>query len=273
MAKKDWSISLKKEFYKDIFGIILFPLMLTVFATIIFFIYLFPTVDTIKKGGEINYKDEVADFYRTTEYTEAFGTSSATEDNLLIVFLTSEDEGRYYCVTKVGTNINAKTSAVFGNADSEFGKIVTTTIVPNEDYVSTLGTKLESIMDATGDKIVSLDQQSPFKADSDRSNLAKSSVENKTSLVIDEASFNDTLAEFTDKTGISVKIVIDDEEAVFGRRTPTGTIIFLCILVGVDILCIFSTTKKVIARIRFEKNPQLFYKPTIYDANDTDENL
>jgi len=83
---------------------------------------------------------------------------------------------------------------------------------------------------------------------------------------------NSSLVAFTQDTGISAVIVIDEIENVFEKRMPVGDIALLAILTIVAVISVVSTTKKVIARIRFEKNPQLFYKPTIYDANDSDEN-
>jgi len=270
MSKKEWSISLKKEFYKDIVGIVLFPLLLTIFAIIIFFVYLSPTVQTIKDGGKINYSDQVADNYRTEAYADAFSSSSAKEDNLIIVYLVNGDGNQFYCMSKLGTNVAENVTKLFGNKDSEFGKIVTSSM--DKEFKNTLGYSLCEIVDGMGDKIQALNLGSPFKAESDRTSTAESKIINKSSLDVSVNDVNSSLVAFTQDTGISAVIVIDEIENVFEKRMPVGDIALLAILTIVAVISVVSTTKKVIARIRFEKNPQLFYKPTIYDANDSDEN-
>lgn len=268
MAKKEWSISLKREFYKDIFGIVLFPLLLTIFATVIFFIYLSPTVKTIKEGGEINYSDTVAEFYRDNTYNEEFADSTAKEDNILIVFLVNKEADQYYCVAKIGANVDAKINAMFGNSESDFGKIVLSTM--DAEYLNSLSGDLKSIVEQINGKITALNLTSSFKTESDRTSLTESKIVNKSTLTVDTEAINSALEELTDKTGISTVIRVDDVESVFGRKTPTGNIVFLSFLVLIVIVSIYTIVKKVIARVRFEKNPQLFYKPTIYDSNDTE---
>ena len=270
MSNKEWSISLKKEFYKDIVGIVLFPLLLTIFATVIFFVYLSPTVQTIREGGKTNYSDQVADFYRTEAYDDEFGDTSAKEDNLLIVYLVDADGKQFYCMSKLGSNVSDSVVKLFGNAESEFGKIVTGSM--DEVFKNTMASNLTVIIDGMTDKVEALKLSSSFKAESDKSDLAESKLVNKSSLNVSADSVNASLEAFTEETGIPAVIVIDDIEAVFEKRMPVGDIALLVILVIVAVISIASTTKKVITRIRFEKNPQLFYKPTIYDANDKDDN-
>ncbi len=269
MAKNEWSISLKKEFYKDIVGIVLFPLLLTIFATVIFFIYLSPTVQTIKDGGKTVYSDQVADFYRTDTYNDIFGDSSAKEDNLLIVYLVNDEGNQFYCMSKLGSNVSGSVTKLFGNEESEFGKIVKSSM--DEEFKDTFGSSLCAIVDGMGDKIQGLKLSSSFKTESDKSALAESKLINKSSLNVSEIDINASLAAFTEDTEIPAVIVIDEIETVFGKRMPIGDIALLSILLIVAIISIASTTKKVIVRIRFEKNPQLFYKPTIYDAKEKDK--
>lgn len=268
--KKEWSISLKKEFYKDIFGIVLFPLLLTIFAVIVFFIYLPPTVQTVRDGGKTVYSDQVADFYRTDAYNDLFEKSSAKEDNLLIVYLVNDEGNQFYCMSKLGANVSGSVTKLFGNEESEFGKIVKGSM--DEQFKDTFSGSLCTIVDSMGDKIQALNLSSPFTADSDKSALAESKVINKSSLSVSEIDINASLVAFTEDTGIPAVIVIDEIETVFGKRMPVGDIALLAIVAIVAVISVTSTVKKVITRIRFEKNPQLFYKPTIYDANDNDEN-
>ena len=268
MAKKDWSISLKKEFYKDIVGIVLFPLLLTIFATVIFFVYLSPTVQTIKDGGKTNYSDQVADFYRTEAYEDVFENSSAKEDNLLIVYLVNDDGNMFYCMSKLGNNVKENVTKLFGNKDSSFGKVVTDSM--DKEFKNTIGSNLSDIIDGMNGEIKKLGLSTPFKESSDKSALAESKLVNKSSLDVSENEVNASLKAFTDETGIPAVVIIDKIDTVFQKKMPVGDIALLVILVIVAVISIVSTTKKVITRIRFEKNPQLFYKPTIYDKSDSD---
>lgn len=269
MKKGEWSISLKKEFYKDIVGIVLFPLLLTILATVFFFMYLSPTVETIKKGGDTVYSDQVADFYRTDSYNDIFGASSARDDNLLIVYLVNGEGNKYYCMSKVGSNVSDSVAKLFGNEASEFGKVVKGSM--DAEFKDTLGGSLRDIVDGMGDKIQGLKLSSSFKAESDKSSPAESRLINKSSISVSESELNASLTAFTADTGIPAVIIIDDIDTVFGRRMPVGNIALLSVLVIVAVISVVTTVRKVILRIRFEKNPQLFYKPTVYDVNDNDD--
>ena len=72
-------MSNKKEFTKDICGIVLFPLLIAIICFSLFFVYLSPTIDTIKDGGYINYSDNGFIKYRDAQYKKYFGASSAKE--------------------------------------------------------------------------------------------------------------------------------------------------------------------------------------------------
>ncbi len=270
MAKKEWSISLKREFYKDIAGIALFPILLCIFAALIFAVYLSPTIKMIKGDRPIQYNDQVASYYTETNYNDLYGTSSAPGDNIVIVFFANEDCDQFYCIPMTGDNIKADVASVFSGKESAFGKAVLEKIDLDKGYENTLDEDLIYIMGKTSEKISSLSIASPFKNTSDRTNLAESKVINKSNIILSD-SLDGALKDFTKETGITVTVIIDKAESVFGLQTPTSNILFLTAVSGVTIFFIVKAILKIIRRVRFEKNPQLFYKPTIYDANTEDD--
>lgn len=259
--------SLKKEFIKDICGIVLFPLLITVICLVLFFVYLSPTVAVIKDGGQINYSDEAFIKYRDEQYEKHFGSSSAKKDNILVIFLTTENYNRYYCLAEVGENVNKHISVMYGGGSSTFGKIVLEA-VPKENYKFAIDKSLASITNQMATKILNLKLDSHFEKESDHSRLTESQLVNYTSLSISRETVNSALSDFTDSTDIPVVVVVDSAETVFGKVAPVSDIIFLVILLAVAGVCIFVITRKVIARVRFERNISDVKVMSPYDDED-----
>lgn len=245
-------MSNKKEFTKDICGIVLFPLLIAIICFSLFFVYLSPTIDTIKDGGYINYSDNGFIKYRDAQYKKYFGASSAKEDNILLIFLTTENYNRYYCLAEVGDNVNSDISVFFGGENSVFGKIVKET-VPKENHKFSIDTSLATIVNHMTNKVNNLNLESSFKESSDKSSLTPSQFVNYTSLSISRETVNASIEDFTDATDIPMVIVVDTAEAVFGKTMPTKDIFFLVALVLVGGFCIFIIIKKVVARVKLEK--------------------
>ena len=260
----------KKEFIKDIFGIVLFPLFIIVICLSLFFVFLSPTVAIIKDGGMINYSDEAFARYRDEQYEKYFGSSSAKEDNVLIIFLTKEDFTKYYCVAKVGDNVSKSISVMYGGQDSTFGKIVKET-VPDEDYKFVIDRSLASITNQMATKIQSLDLESSYQKESDRSKLTESQFVNYTSFSISRETVNSALEDFTSYTDIPIVVVVDSAETVFGKVMPGSDILFLSGLICVSAFCIFVIIKKVVRRVKVERNINDIKSNSLSDIDDDDE--
>ena len=80
----EFNKSLKKEYHKDLLGIILFPALITIFSIVLFILFLVPTVDTCRDGGDIVYNDFSAVSYRDTQYGKYF--DGTNEKNGLLSF-------------------------------------------------------------------------------------------------------------------------------------------------------------------------------------------
>ena len=56
------------------------------------------------------------------------------------------------------------------------------------------------------------------------------------------------LQKFTEETGISIVLVIDDEDAVFGKTFPMGTLVLGLISIGIMVFAVVWIIKSVKAK-------------------------
>ncbi len=264
--------SLKKEFRKDIFGIILFPALITIFCVIIFFLFLIPTIQICKDGGNIQYNDSAAVKYRDEEFAKYFSDTSNEKNGLLIVYLVEDKDDKYdqfFCISKAGENINDKINAEFGNNESSFGKAVLSSI--DDKYKNSFSGDIASVMETMTKKIDELSLSSSFKDATVSSDTSVSRVINYTPLAISDETVNKALEDFASETDIPVIIVIDSIDKIFERELPFKDFLIMAVLIGVAVFCIYNTTKKVILRVRYEYHPELFVKKSIYDKDDEED--
>lgn len=168
--------------------------------------------ETVVDG--IIYDEATMQDYANIKYQKYFGSSSAAEDNILLVFLTNEACDGYYTIAWVGDNIDYSINEMFGE-HTLYG----TSLYQNIDdyYAYSLDTDLTQVIkDMTG-QIDALELTSSFSAESDQSNMADPKMVNLTSIDLNYEVVNSALNEFTDKTGIPIIIVVDSAEKVFGQ--------------------------------------------------------
>ena len=262
----EFNRSLKKDFQKDIFGIVLFPALITVFCIIIFFLFLSPTIQVCKEGGNIVYNDSAAVKYRDEEFLKYFSDTSNGKNGILIVFLVEDKDSMYdnfFCISKIGENISDKISAEFGNNESSFGAAVLSSI--DDKYENSFSGDVATIMNTMKDKIKSLKVDASFKDVSINSDTSVSKIINYTPLAISEDTVNEALDSFASETDIPVIVVVDSIDKVFERQLPFKDFLIMAVLLCVAGFCIYNTTKKVILRVRYEYHPELFVKKSIYD--------
>ena len=78
--------------------------------------------------------------------------------------------------------------------------------------------------------------------------MTKSHLTNHSRLNMNEKTVNSALEKFTEATGISIVIVVDDMEAVFGKSFTGEDIFTIIIMVGLVILAIYLIVKAVKSR-------------------------
>ena len=167
--------------------------------------------------GEGDYSESLFQSYTNDKYQEIYGETTCYEDNILVVFLTTDANDGYYTIAWVGDNINYQITDMFGNEQTELGDAMSTSISDYHGY--SLGSNLAQVVDKMTDNVTQLDLDSPYKSESDRSTVADSKVYNYSNCEFTEDTVNASLKNFTDKTGVTFCIVVDNETTVFGGNT------------------------------------------------------
>lgn len=167
--------------------------------------------------GEGDYSESLFQSYTNDKYQEIYGETTCYEDNILVVFLTTDANDGYYTIAWVGDNINYQITDMFGNEQTELGDAMSTSISDYHGY--SLGSNLAQVVDKMTDKVTGLELDSPYKSESDRSTVADSKVYNYSNCEFTEDTVNASLKNFTDKTGVTFCIVVDNETTVFGGNT------------------------------------------------------
>ena len=173
---------------------------------------------TINFGEEDMYNEATMQDYANDKYMQYFGSSSALEDNILLVFLANEACDGYYTIAWIGDNVADEINYMFGEY-TEYGDEIYNNI--DEYFGYSLDSDLADIVDAMTKHVTELGLESSFYWESDRSNLAESKFINMTSMELTTEIVHKSITNFTDKTGIPMVVVVDSAEKVFGVNTAT----------------------------------------------------
>ena len=187
-------------------------------------------------GGSGSYDEEVFQDFADEQYAREFGSASAYEDNLLIVFLTDEDHYNYYYIAWVGDHIATDINHMLGNNSTELGRAMGQCI--NESsYKYSLDSNLAQVMDTMTAKVRALGLESSFTC-SESHGQAISHLTNRTDLELTSSTVNRALEDFTQATGINAVIVVEDMEDVFGKEISFLSVLLVVILVVIAVVLI-----------------------------------
>ena len=173
---------------------------------------------TIDFGEEDMYDEATMQDYANDKYMQYFGSSSAVEDNILLVFLTNEACDGYYTIAWIGDNIADDINYMFGEY-TEYGDALYNNV--DEYFAYSFDSDLADVIETMTKHITNLGLDSSFYWESDRSNLADSKFVNMTSMDLTTEIVHIALTDFTAKTGIPMVVVVDSAEKVFGVNTAT----------------------------------------------------
>lgn len=179
------------------------------------------SVDVMYEGYEYidgyEYYDEATfQTYADDNYKRFFASSSAKEDNILLIFATNDEADGYYTIAWVGDNIKRDINEMFGEY-SEYGTALNRYL--NSTYYGySLDTDFVQIIGYMADEIGYLGYESNFLSESDKTELTLSTVVNRTVLDVDEDIVNAALESFTEKTGIPCILLIESIDAIFGAE-------------------------------------------------------
>ncbi len=197
-------------------------------------------------GGGVDYDENQFQDYADSQYRQIFGESKERmEDNILIVFLTEDEEYYdYYFMGWVGDNIVADINYMFGNEYTALGNAINSSI-NGASYKYSLDSNLANVVDILTNRINSLELSSSFKGEISGS-TAESKLINYTSIDMTESTVNSALQSFTDKTGIPIAIVVEDIDDVLtvrsGCQTTPATVIGI-VLVALAIVLVVVNIK------------------------------
>ena len=246
----------------------MFPIFITIIITAMLISMLADGFGSILNGGRIVYDEKEFERYANNAYISEFGTSSATEDNILIVFLTNEEYDGYYTIAWVGENVQYKINESFGDQTTAFGSAMHSSI-NSEYYEFSLASNLAMAVSKMTGTVEGMGLTSSFITKKDHGNMTPSHVTNKSELVLNEETVNVALREFTEKTEIPMVIVIDTVENVFGKSfAPTDIVIIIALLALAVGMIIFIV--KTVKKHKAEKNSN--GKDDRYDTDESSGN-
>lgn len=228
-------------------GVLLLPIVFILVGGILLVSTLGSVFTAMQQGGIVEYDEYAFQDYADSRYAEAFGASDTYEDHiLLVVLIDPEGLSDYNYIAWVGDHIDYSISDLFGDNSSVLGRTMSSCINPSS-YKYSLDSNLAQVVETMAGKIDALHLDDSFRCQEDHY-AADSYLLNQTSLPLTESTVNTELEEFSTKTGISMVIVVDEMEDVFGRTMPSSYIgmIAICgifVVVGVAIL-IRSLRKK-----------------------------
>ncbi len=223
------------------------PFILIAFAVIILFSTVLGAFGGIAEGGVTEYQEKQFQDYADAEYRKAFGTSTAYEDNILLVFLTNEEANGYYCIAWVGDHIEKDINYLFGADESALGMAMKQSI-NTSGYWYSLDTNLAMAVDTMADYVESERLSDAFYCDENHVQV-ESKLINYGEFDITEEIVNSALVDFTSRTGITMSIVVNDVTEVFDTdySSVIWGIVVIVILVG---LAVFFVVKGVRNRRR-----------------------
>lgn len=228
-------------------GILILPVIMLVIAGMVMFGTIGSCVAT-ESNEYVVYDEATFQNFANTEYASAFGTSSAYEDNLLLVFLTNDTADGYYAIAFIGDNVKSEISNMFGDETTEFGIAVLGNI-NSEYYAYSLDSNIAAVIDTMSAHVERLGLDSSFNKDSDHSSMTRSQLVNKTSLSMTKATVEDALTDFTTATGIHTVVVVEDMAEVFEvHSSSSGSVISVIFALAFVALAIYLIVKAVKGR-------------------------
>ena len=230
-----------------LFTLIFMPFILILIAAVVLFAVVGGAFGSIAEGGTTDYQERVFQDYANAEYKKAFGASTAYEDNILIVFLTNEEADGYYYIAWVGNHVSSDVNAMFGGENSPLENAMYNSI-NTEGYWYSLGSNLAMAIDEMTENVQALGNTNSFTCPEEHVQVPSKMV-NYGDYDISEETVNTALQNFTEKTGITIAIAVNDMDEVFGVDY-TSMIVGIIIVIALVAAAVFFIVKSVRERRR-----------------------
>ena len=201
-----------------IIGLLLLPVFIILFAGILVFASISSLISAIANGGVVQYDEQKLQTYADEQYYAAFSEYQETyEDNLLIVFTTTDEADGYYTIVWAGDNITNDINTMFGSNSKyalSLNKNINTT-----DYTYALDKNLAMVIDDMAKYASVYDS---YIEPSEGLKTPSKVINNDEDLSFTAETVQKSLDKFTEKTEIPIVLIIEDEEDVFGKTFPAG---------------------------------------------------
>ena len=235
-------------------GALMAPFILLLVVGVMMFAMVGSALTSVANGGVISYNEATFQEYAGREYNKAFGTSDATDDNILIVVLVNEESSGYYYLPLGGNNIVDEVSELFA-VNRDFDQAMDGTI--QDYYANSLDGDLAKVMRTMTRKVQNLNLETSFYDKYSHENSPASHLVNNTDLAMNEKTVNDVLLAFTEETDIPVVIVVEDMEDVFGKNIPTEDLVIMGVLAILGVVAIVTIVRVIKDRSKFKQgNPE-----------------
>ena len=249
-------------------GVLLAPIIVMVLAATL----IISSFGSLLQGGTVNYSEEALQDYANEQYMEAFGESTAYEDNILIVLLVEEENYYDYSyIAWVGDHVDRDINYMFGAEYTELGRAIANSSINSGNYKYALTQGLSAVVDKMATHIKALDLESSFTCN-EAHNQAESRLVNNSAISINAKTVDDALKKFTESTGISIVIVVEEAEAVYGRRMASVDIFFSLIGIGLIVLAVVLVVKGVQESKKQKNKDDSAYNPNNSNNNNNDFN-
>ena len=220
-------------------GIILVPVIMLIFVGMMLISSFGSAFSNVASGGQVIYDEPVMQEYADDRYKEIFG--STDDSSILVVFLTNEECDGYYAIAWVGYDLKPEIYDLFGGESAPFSQMMLSTVNPTY-YGKSLPGDFSSTMNKLASRIESFGFDSSYKPGKSAGHT-QSRLVNYSSLEISESVVNESLKDFTDRTGIPAVILVDEMEEAIGKTLRTNDIILVVIFVALLAFVVFLVVK------------------------------
>ena len=210
-------------------SILMLPFILIFFAAIMLLVTIAGAFSAISAGGQLAYEEEWFQDFANAQYEQIFDRTGY-EDNILLVILTTEENTDGYFIAWVGDHIATEVNLMFGNEQTELGRVVNNSI-SGTNYKYQLDSGIAMVLDQMGD-LVSARTDDPFKCKEEHP-TPSNPFRNYTALPLTPATVTDAISDFSAQTGINIAVVVEEAEDIF--ETDYTSMIMGIIVAGVMI--------------------------------------
>ena len=244
-------------------GILLAPIIVLVLAAML----ILSSLTSLLQGGTVNYNEEALQDYANAQYMEAFGESDGYEDNILLVLLVEEENYyEYNYIAWVGDHVDTDINYMFGAEYTELGRAFANSSINSDNYKYAITQGLSAVVGKMSNHVKALGLESSFTC-AEKHGQTESRIVNKSAIDINAKTVDTALKSFTEATGISMVIVVEEAEEVYGRRMASVDIFFSLIGIGLIVLAVVLVVKGI-----KEGKKQKNKDDSTYNANNSNNN-